>query len=405
MVYQIYDTSCGACHKDVHAGQFSGAPYQSRCESCHTETGFKSTSFTVAQHAATQETLRDLINRTYHLNFTYNNPDSRWIAGIGRLYIPWASSLSTIDGFYAGRRYGRTSIGVFGGSTPDPTSWNYDRHRQMAGSFVNFAGGKFESLRYSSTSGLALSRIRWRPDRQFGFFENSIFCKHHVSVYSDLECDLRNAAQNGGQDRMALSRSYLTVRLQPHPIISFDINENYYRNIPTFDPRLVGTGLIDQFLFQGVSGGIRLDLPLRLGVYSNVGRSSRTGDVKPSLNYLYGLMDGNVLKTGIRADFQYSRFDSSFGQGHYRSLTVNREIGRFLRFDLQMGQQNSVFASSGKTDARFINADFDWMSGRHYLVQSGITLYRGQNQNYNQYYVSVGYRFDLHRGGGIQPMP
>jgi hypothetical protein len=67
------------------------------------------------------ETLNDLINRTYQLSVSYNNPHSAWVGGGGRLLIPWASSLNTMDGFYFGRRFGKETVGLFGGTNPDPT--------------------------------------------------------------------------------------------------------------------------------------------------------------------------------------------------------------------------------------------------------------------------------------------
>jgi hypothetical protein len=97
--------------------------------------------------------------------------------------------------------------------------------------------GSFDTFRFNGTSGLALSRIHWNPDRQYGFFENGIFYKHYLSVYSDLEVDLLAASLNSGKREIALSRSYFTIRLQPHEMIRFDLNENYFRNIPTFDTR------------------------------------------------------------------------------------------------------------------------------------------------------------------------
>ncbi len=349
-----------------------------------------------------QTTLVDLINRTYHLGMYYDNPNSRWVAGVGRLYIPWASSLSTIDGFYVGRRYGSATIGVFGGSTPDPTSWNYNPNREMAGSFVNFEGGSFESFHFTSTSGIAVTRINWRPDRQFGFFENGISYKRYLSIYSDVECDLLSDSQNSGapapagtnQHSVALSRSYVTVRLQPLKVLSFDVSENYFRNIPTFDTRLLGTGLLDNYLFQGLSGGFRLELPYRLGVYASLGRSSRTGDAKASWDYMAGITAGNIMNTGIRADFRYSKFDSSFGQGVYRALMLSRELGEGLRFDLQVGQQDIVSTFTSQDRSRFLNGSLDWFLGYHYLLGVGFTTYRGGAQDYDQYFLSLGYRFD-----------
>ena len=82
------------------------------------------------------------MNRTYHFGFTYQNPYSPNTYGIGRLYLPWAPSLSTIDGGYFGRRIGRiTTVGAFAGSTPDPTSWSYNPNQQIAGTFVSVEVG------------------------------------------------------------------------------------------------------------------------------------------------------------------------------------------------------------------------------------------------------------------------
>ena len=70
-----------------------------------------------------QPTLQDLLNRTYTMSLTYQNPDSRWVAGMGRLYLPWASSLNSFDGGYFGRRMSdRVTAGIFGGLASDPTA-------------------------------------------------------------------------------------------------------------------------------------------------------------------------------------------------------------------------------------------------------------------------------------------
>ncbi len=349
--------------------------------------------------ALDQQTLTDLINRTYHLSLTYDNPSSHWVAGFGRLYLPWASSLDTIDGGYLGRRYGKMTFGLFGGSTPDPTSWDYAPNRQMGGGFVNFESGSFDDFRYTTTFGLAISRVDWHPDRQFMFVENGFFYKRFLAIYHNLEADLLRSTNSdigsAGTDSSgpALSRDYLTVRIQPYRIISFDISENYFRNIPTFDVRLIGTGLLDKYLFQGLSGGFRLELPYHLGLYSSLGKSHRTGDERDSWNYMEGLTFGKIWRTGIRADVRYSKFDSSFGSGTYRALVLSRDLGERLRFNIEGGQQDFASTITSQDHARYITSFIDWFLGRHYFLGSGFTIYRGQIQNYDQWYLNLGYRF------------
>src|SRR5579864_3127123 len=128
--------------------------------------------------AASQQTLQNLINRTYHLNVTYDNPNSTLVAGFGRLYLPWAPSLDTIDGGYFGTRLSKgTTLGVFGGSTPDPSSWAYQPDRVISGAFVNFEGGEYNGFHFSSTSGAGVSTVSWVVDRPFVFFEENVSYK------------------------------------------------------------------------------------------------------------------------------------------------------------------------------------------------------------------------------------
>jgi len=357
---------------------------------------------------AQQETLTDLINRTYQLSLTYNNPQSPWVIGIGRTFLPWASSLSTIDGGYLGWRAGRHfTFGIFGGSTPDPTAWNYNPNRQLGGGFVNFEGGSFESWRISSTLGPVVSRIHWKPDRQFVFTENSLFYKRTLSVHHSLEADLVRAqpttstatptgttsGTTPSDSKPVVSRSYVTVRVQPHRRFSFDVSHNYFRELPTFDSRLVGTGLVDKYLFQGLSAGVRFDLPYHLSIYSSAGRSHATGDARKSWNQMYGLTLGQIWRTGVRADVRYSKFDSSFGRGDYKSLALSRIIGDAFRLEFQAGQQDFLSPLSQLNRSRFLNSNLEWFLGTHFFVGSGFTLYRGETQNYDQWFFNLGYRF------------
>jgi hypothetical protein len=340
-----------------------------------------------------QDTLTDLMNRTYHLSLTYANPNSRWVAGFGRLQLPWASSLDTLDGGYGGRRLGKlATLGIFAGSTPDPSSWNYNPDRRIAGAFANFEGGSFDRFRFTSTTGVAVSSILWRAERQFLFTENGLFYKQIVALYQSLQADAPRRI--GNSTTTPLSRSYTTLRLQPHPRLAFDISHNYFRDLPTFDPRLVSTGLVDKLLFQGMSAGVRVELPKRTTVYSSLGRSARSGDTRRSLNQMYGITFGNVFRTGIRADARYSSFDGSFGRGNYRSVSLSRNFGDSLRWEVQGGQQNFTSVFTHATHSQYLMSTIDASLGTHFFLQGGVTLQRGDMQAYDQWFMSLGYRFD-----------
>lgn len=348
-------------------------------------------------------TVSDLINRTYHLALTYDNPNSSWVAGGGRLYLPWASSLDTIDGGYVGRRTrNNTIVGIFGGSTPDPTSYDYNPNQHIAGGFANFSGGDFDGARYTATAGVAFSSINWQPSRQFVFTETGIFFKRNLALYHAMEIDAPHtaiiqpatsttpavAASTGG-----LNRSYLTLRYDPNPHLELSLNDVYFRDLPTFDPNLIGTGLLDRYLFQGLSGGVRVNLPRKIAVYTNIGQSSRTGDAKSSWNQLYGITLGDIRKIGLRVDLRYSKFSSSFGSGDYKAVSMSRQISQSLDWQLIGGLQNFNSPMTKTAQTHFINTYLDWSPGKILFFNAGYTWQRGGTMNYDQFQVIVGKRF------------
>jgi hypothetical protein len=340
-------------------------------------------------------TMQDLINRTYHMGLTYDNPQSRWVAGFGRLYLPWASSLDTIDGGYFGRRVSsNTIVGMFGGSTPDPTSWSYNPNRRLGGAFVNFEGGGFDGVRFTSTSGMGISTLKWTIDRPFVFFENGVSYKRYLSIYHSLQADSPRGNPAVPAPGAGISRSFLTVRVQPTERIEFDFNHTYFRDIPTFDPQLIGTGLLDKYLFQGFSAGARVEVARKIWVYTNLGSSNRSGDAKPSLNQMYGVTFGSIPRTGLRADFRYSKFDGAFGGGSYKALSLSRNFHENLRWEVLAGSQSFASAVSKTTSARFLTGNFEQNVGTNYFLQGGYTMNRGGLQNYNQWLFTFGYRFD-----------
>jgi hypothetical protein len=347
------------------------------------------------QSEPTGPTLNDLLNRTYHLGMYYNNPRSQYVAGFGRLLLPWASSLNTLDGGYFGRKLGKSALlGVFAGSTPDPTAWNYRPDRQMGGIFTNFEGGNYDHFHYTTSVGVALTRLSWKPEREFLFLENGLFLKRYVSAFYNLEADLLSKGRLGATaSGPVLSRSFLTLRFQPRRFISFDLNHNYFRQIPTFDSQLISTGLLDRLLFQGLSGGVRLDLPFRVSLYTSIGRDKRKSEISPSWNKMGGITLNRIWKTGVRADFRLSQFDSSYGKGSYEAISISRDFNDRLHLEIVEGRQNVHSLLTRQNAVHWINCSADWFINTHLMLGGGLMEYRGNVQNYDQIFVNLGYRF------------
>jgi hypothetical protein len=351
------------------------------------------------ESVASQQTLQDLVNRTYHLNMTYDNPNSTIVAGVGRLYLPYAPSLDTIDGGYFGKRISKgTTLGVFGGSTPDPSSWDYSPNRVLSGAFVNFDGGDFNGVHYSTTAGGGVSMISWNVDRPFVFIEDSLSYKRTFALYESAQIDNPVGNAVTPSPGWGLGRNFSTFRVNPLSRVELDFNYNYFRQIPTFDPSLAALGLLDKYLFQGFSAGGRVEVWNQIWLSTNLGRSSGTGDAKSSLNQMYGITFNRVPLIRLRADVHYAKFDSSFGSGNYKSFSLSRQMSDRLRLEVLLGQQTFASALTNNNHSKFVTGTVETTLGPHYYLQGNFTTNRG-DMSYDQMMFSIGYRFDSRRKG------
>jgi AMIN domain len=349
------------------------------------------------QHSQFREaTIEETLNKTYTMQLYYDNPSSKWVAGLGRLYLPWAVSLDTIDGGYLGfKSRGGMTTGVFAGSTPDLTSWHYRPDQRIGGVFTNFEGGDYDRFHYSSTSGLGLSSIGWKLDRPFLFFENEASYKGKVSVFHSLIADSpQGVSTDGIRPGAGVSHSYFTLHYQPKNVVSFDVYHNFFRDVPTAATAIVGTGLVDKLLFQGISAGTHVKPTRHLTLYTTLGTSEKTGDERRSLNQMYGATWNEIARSGLRADFHYSKFDSNFGKGDYSILSLSRQLTSRMFWNLQFGNQNLLSEYSDNYNSKFVADSLDINLGRHSYLQSGYTYVDGVTLNYRQWYLSWGYRID-----------
>jgi hypothetical protein len=347
-----------------------------------------------SQKSSGVQTVQDLINHTYHLSMTYDNPSSSLVAGFGRLYLPWATSLDTIDGGYFGKRLPKgATAGIFGGSTPDPSAWSYSPDRVIGGGFINFEGGTYDHWHYSSTEGAGISMIKWTMSRPFVFLEDNVSYGRRFAVYEAAQLDSPAATPATPAPGPGLGRSFFTVRVQPHSRVELDFNHNYFRDVPTFDPSLIGTGLLDKFLFTGFSAGARVEVAKQVFLSATLGRSNRSGDKSASLNEMFGATFNHLPILQLRATANYARFNSSFGSGSYEAITLSRQISETFRLELLAGQQNFSSTATTANRSRFLTTTWETTFGPHYYLQGNFTINRGQT-NYEQYLFSIGYRFD-----------
>jgi hypothetical protein len=352
-------------------------------------------------NGAQLESLADRIDRTYHIGLYYDSPNSRIIAGFGRLSVPGAPSLPTVDGGYFGEKITRhVTLGVFAGSTPDPTYWDYNPSQNIVGTFTNIEAGDFAHLHFSGAEGIALTAVHWNLAREFAFFENTVSWKQFLWFYNSTQVDAARTSPlpGAGSNGTGISFTSSSIHVQPFRQLTLGLNHSYLNSLPTFDPDLLGTSLLDKYIFQGISMDARYDLPYRIGVFTQLGRSKSIADAKQMWNTMYGISFGQILNTGFHADVRYSKFDSSFGQGNYRAVSISRSLKDSFQFDFLGGSQSLISASTTNTSSHFVTGSVTWSLGPRYFFETGYTWSRGTTMNYQQWNTMFGYRFGSFRG-------
>jgi hypothetical protein len=352
-------------------------------------------------NGAQLESLSDRIDRTYHIGLYYDSPTSSIVAGFGRLSVPGAPSLSTIDGGYAGRKIThRLTMGVFGGSTPDPSSWDYNPSQRIAGIFTNLEAGDFSGLHFGGAEGVALTTVDWHVARQFAFFENTLSWKRYLWLYNSTQVDAARTSPvpGAGSNNTGISFTSSSLRFQPLDRLNVGVNHSYLNSLPTFDPNLLGTSLLDKYIFQGLSFDARYELPHRIGLFTQFGRSKSIADIKQMWNQMYGISMSNISNTGFRAEVRYSKFDSTFGLGNYRSLSVSRSIKDAFQVEFLAGSQSLVSDATTNSSSHFVTASVTWNLGPRYFFETGYTWSKGTTMNYRQWNTMFGYRFGSLRG-------
>jgi hypothetical protein len=197
-----------------------------------------------------------------------------------------------------------------------------------------------------------------------------------------------------------LGRSFFSFRVQAAKRVELNLNHNYFRDVPTYDPALLTTTLLDKFLFQGFSVGARVEVLKQVFLSSSLGRSNRTGDKGAALNQMYGVTFNRLPLWKLRADARYSKFSSAFGTGSYESVSVSRQLSDAVRLEFLAGQQNFMreqnpgIPGSANSKTRFFTSTTETTLGPHYYLQGNFTINRGDLSSYDQFLFSFGYRFD-----------
>ncbi len=88
--------------------------------------------------------------------------------------------------------------------------------------------------------------------------------------------------ENGGSNPTGISQSLHLGPFQPVKWAGIGVNDNFFRQLPTFDPLLVGTGLLDKYLFRASVETFASIFRSISACFASLGQSKTTTDTKSS---------------------------------------------------------------------------------------------------------------------------
>jgi hypothetical protein len=88
-------------------------------------------------------------------------------------------------------------------------------------------------------------------------------------------------------------------------------------------------------------------------LYTTLGGSEKTGDERESMNQMYGIAGSEILRSEMHAGFHYSKFDSNFGPGEYRLLSLLRQLTNRALWNFQLGSQDLISPFTANGQSRF----------------------------------------------------
>jgi hypothetical protein len=97
--------------------------------------------------------------------------------------------------------------------------------------------------------------LKWTSTGPSSLRRTTFPIKRYFSVYHSMQIDKPTANPSTPAVERRLGQSMLSLRVQVHPRVTLDLTDTYFRDVPTYDPTLVGTGLLDKYLYQGINGG------------------------------------------------------------------------------------------------------------------------------------------------------
>jgi hypothetical protein len=289
-------------------------------------------------------------------------------AVIGRQYAPTLAGVGLFDGLLLDLQKPRWGAGVTAGLAPELGTLALSSEIRQLGGYLQARSRPGAAIRWSATAGAMGSYARDTVNREFAFFQGAVFSRA-VSVILLQEIDVnRGWKAAAGESRLAVTSTYLSLRVTPASALSISGGLDNRRNVRLYRDLATPEDEFDDRFRMGAWGGVSL----ALGRHVRVGGDARITEVRGADSLRTSAVSGSVsvdrltaLGLGLRA--RAARYQTpGRGPGWFYAGAIRVAPGSIGSLELGGGgRQEKLLASQ---DRFWVEANAELVFARAWLI-------------------------------------
>lgn len=263
--------------------------------------------------------------RVYDFSLQYDLTSSLHMRA-GRYINPKISSISSIDGLQAEKKWDSYYGGLVAGSRPDFANFGYNIKLFEAGAYF----GRSDTLQrgvMNNTLAFFNQTNNFKTDRRFLYFQHDNYIFTDLNFFLSSEIDLYKREQGQAKNALSLTSLYFMSRYSPMRWLSLSLSYDARKNVIYYETfRNIADSLFDKETRQGVRGGIMLRPFSTVFMGFDAGYRFEKNDIRPSRNFSGYLSWASVPLLDMTISLNGTNLVSSYVEGFMYGGTLYKDL-------------------------------------------------------------------------------
>jgi hypothetical protein len=331
--------------------------------------------------------------RLYRLAAAWQRAGSPLRLTLGRQISPSLSVVSLFDGLMGEFRKERWATGAFLGTEPDPVNYAYSGDVRDAGAFYEY--GSFAApRRWAITTGAVSSREHGEINREFLFLQGR-YDDSRFSGFATQEVDLNRGwrKEQEGSTWTATS-TFASLRWRATETFALGGGIDTRRSVRLYRDFVSPETEFDDRYRRGAW----ISADGRAGKHFDYGVSYRhsdagAGDSADSATVTLGFRRLTPWNLDLRT--RSTRYTNPQLRGWLHSLSAGADLGSRSHLEVYGGARTEEVLNNWVPEERhaWVGLDWDLFLARHWMFTATAERNEGQEEDNDQIYATVSYRF------------